>query len=129
MMTARKDVLSGTSDEVTARLEELSRGLAFHEYLTGTRLRSLAVELAKRPDLRVSLITYENESQELEVVLSDCPERDPVLIDRNGVGDQCQVTCDRWLRIGTEPEIESAAGLIGVLLQIFAQPTLSEEAT
>jgi hypothetical protein len=65
MMTARKDLLSGTPDEVTAKLEELSRGLALYEYTSGTRLRSLAVELAKIPDLQVSVISYENESQEL----------------------------------------------------------------
>ena len=47
MMTVRKDLLSGTPDEVSKKVEELSRGMALHEYVTGTRLRALAVELAR----------------------------------------------------------------------------------
>jgi hypothetical protein len=66
MMTARRDALSGTPDKVSAKLEELSRGLALHEYMAGTRLRSLAVELTKRPNLKVSLVTYYDGSGDLE---------------------------------------------------------------
>jgi hypothetical protein len=127
MMTARKELLSGTPDEVAARLEKLSLEMPDYEYLAGTRLRFLAVELVKNPGLQVSVITYGQESQELEVRLSDAPECEPVTIDRNDPGDQCQVTCDRWLKIGTGPEIENAAELIGALLRISAQPTLSKE--
>ena len=87
MMRATKDALSGTPDKVSARLEELSRNLAQHDYAAGTRLRMLAVELTKRPNLRVSLVTYNDESpnvggsQELEVVCPDDPHCEPMLID------------------------------------------------
>jgi hypothetical protein len=40
----------------------------------------------------VSVITYENESQELEVVLSGDPCCDAIMIDRNAAGDLCQMT-------------------------------------
>ena len=52
MMRTTREVLSGTPDNVSARLEELSRDLALHEYMAGTKLRMLAVELTKRPNLK-----------------------------------------------------------------------------
>jgi len=119
-MNARKDLLSGSPDEVSARLEELSRGLALHEYLAGTRLRMLAVELAQRPNLKVSVVTYDNESQELEVVFADGPHREPVVIDPDNVGEHCQITWDRWFAIGNDTEIETAADMVAGILDIPA---------
>jgi hypothetical protein len=127
MMTARKEALSGTPDEVSAKLEGLSRGLALHEYMAGTRLRSLAVELTKRPDLKVSLVTYYDGSQnldgaqELEVVFPDDPHCEPVMIDRDHIGENCQMTWDRWLRIGNDTEIEMAADMIASVLSTCAR--------
>ena len=98
MMRTTREVLSGTPDNVSARLEELSRDLALHEYMAGTKLRMLAVELTKRPNLRVSLVTYKDESrdtdegQELEVVFTDDPHCEPVMIDRDHIGEHCQTT-------------------------------------
>src|SRR5206468_4539418 len=105
MMRASKELLSGTPDKVSARLEELSRDMAQHEYVAGTRLRMLAVELTKRPNIKVSLVTYQDESrnldggQELEVVFTDDPHCEPVMIDRDHIGEHCQITWDRWLHI------------------------------
>lgn len=59
MMTVRKDLLTGTPDEVSRRVEDLSRGMSLHEYMAGTRLRALAVELARHAALTVSVVTYE----------------------------------------------------------------------
>jgi hypothetical protein len=92
MITVRKNRLSGTSDEVSEKVEKLSRGMALHEYMAGTRLRVLAVELAKYDGLTVSVVTYDDESQELEVVLSGDPHCDAIMIDRDRVGDHCQMT-------------------------------------
>ena len=122
MMTARKDLLSGTPDEVADKLEKLSQGIAPHEYKAGTQLHSLAVELTKNPDIQVSLVTYENESQELEVSLTRFAGSDPVLINRNSLGDHCQVTYDLWIKIGTSPDIEKAAEIVRALLRIPADP-------
>jgi hypothetical protein len=117
-MTVQRDLLSGTPDDVAGQLEKLSAGLALHEYTAGTRLRALAVDLTKRPGLRVSVVTYENESQELEVRLSGGLRCDPIVIDRDQVGDQCQITWDQWLAISTGTEIEKAADMISSMLEI-----------
>ena len=127
MMKAKKELLSGTPDKVSARLEELCRELDQHEYLAGTRLRMLAVELTKRPNLKVSLVTYLNEShvpeggQELEIIFADDPHCVPVMIDRDHIGEHCQITWDRWLRIGNDTEIENAADMIASVLNTCAR--------
>jgi hypothetical protein len=127
MMRTTREVLSGAPDNVSARLEELSRDLALHEYMAGTKLRMLAVELTKRPNLKVSLVTYKDESrdtdegQELEVVFTDDPHCEPVMIDRDHIGEHCQTTWDRWLRIGNDAEIEMAADMIASVLNTCAR--------
>jgi hypothetical protein len=127
MMKSKKDPLSGTPDKVSARLEELCRELDRHEYMAGTRLRMLAVELTQRPNLKVSLMTYLNESdvpeggQELEIMFVDDPHCEPVMIDRDHIGEHCQITWDRWLRIGNDTEIETAADMIASILNICAR--------
>ncbi len=120
-MKATRELLSGTPDEVSARLEDLSRGLALHEYMAGTRLRMLAVELATRPNLKVSVVIYQDESQELEVVFTDDPHCEPVMIDRDNAGEHCQVTWDRWFRIGNDTEIETAADMVASILNTCAR--------
>lgn len=118
MITVRKDRLSGTPDEVSEKVEELSRGMALHEYMAGTRLRALAVELAMYPGLTVSVVTYDDESQELEVVLSGDRHCDAIMIDRDRVGDHCQMTWDRWLDIRNDAEIGKTAGFIAAVLNV-----------
>ena len=126
-MRASKELLSGTPDKVSARLEELSRDMAGHEYVAGTRMRMLAVELTKRPNIKVSLVTYQDESrdldggQELEVVFTDDPHCEPVMIDRDHIGEHCQITWDRWLHIRNEPEVEAAADMIASVLNTCAR--------
>ena len=127
MMKANRELLSGTPDKVSARLEELCRELDQHEYMAGTRLRMLAVELTKRPNLKVSLVTYLNESQvpeggqELEIIFADDPHCEPVMIDRDHIGGHCQITWDRWLHIRNDAEIETAADMIASILNTCAR--------
>ncbi len=127
MMKANKELLSGTPDKVCARLEELCRELDLHEYMAGTRLRMLAVELTQRPNLKVSLVTYLNESQvpeggqELEIMFPDDPHCEPVMIDRDHIGEHCQITWDRWLCISNDSEIETAADMIASILNTCAR--------
>ena len=123
MMTARKDLLSGTPEEIADKLEQLSKGITLHEYLAGTQLRSLAATLAQNPELLVSVVTYDNESQEVEVRLASAPKLDPIMIDRNNGGDNCQITLDQWIGINAEPDVENAAKLIAKLLRLCADPT------
>ncbi len=127
MMRASKELLSGTPEKVSARLEELCREMAQNDYLAGTRLRLLAVELTKRLNLRVSVVTYRDEphdldgGQELEVVFTDDPQCEPVMIDRDHIGEHCQITWDRWLHIRNDTEIERAADMIASMLNTCAR--------
>jgi hypothetical protein len=120
-MTSRKDLLNGSPDEVSAQLEELSRGLTQHEYASSARLRLLAVELARRPNLNVSIVTYENESQELEVTFADSQQCDPIMIDRDAIGENCQITWDRWLSISNDHDIETVANMIAGVFNTCAR--------
>ena len=86
----------------------------------GIRLRALAELLSHNTDLLVSVITYENEAQELEVRLANSLGRDPIMIDRNSTGDRGQVTLNEWMKIGTEGDIENTAELITALLHVCA---------
>src|SRR5260370_6613563 len=95
--------------------------------MAGTRLRMLAVELTRRPNLRVSLVTYVNASevpdggQELEVVFREDPHGELLMIDRDHVGEHCQITWDRWLSIGNDTEIATAADMIASILDTCAR--------
>ena len=120
-MTARRDLLSGSSDDVSALLEELSRELSRSEHAAGTRLRLLAAELAKRPNLRISVVTYDNDSQELEVRFTDDPHCEPVIIDRDAGGENCQITWDRWLSISNSRAIGTAADMVAGVLNTCAR--------
>jgi hypothetical protein len=127
MIRATREVLSGTPDEVSAQLDKLSLNLAPHEYSAGTRLRMLAVALTQRPNLRVSLVTYHDESreldgsQELEVLFPGDPDCEPIMIDRDHAGENCQITWDRWVRIINDGEIETAADMISSMLDTCAR--------
>jgi hypothetical protein len=122
MMTVDKVPLSGTPEEIAATLEGQSRGMVPHEYIGGTRLRLLALELAKNTDLQVFVTTYGNESQELEVRLISDSACDPIMVDRNSTGDRCQVSLDHWINIESQPGMEKAARLIAELLRACVNP-------
>jgi hypothetical protein len=116
VITIQKFRLSGSLDDLQRKVEELACDQAPHEYLTGTRLRELAVALAMQADLHVSVVTYADGSQELEVALTDHPGCDPMVIGRDHLGGQCQLTWERWLPIGNEPGIETVVNLIQAVL-------------
>jgi hypothetical protein len=120
VIKADRAVLSGTPDEVRQKIKDLSRTRDLQEAKAGERLRILAAELAQRDDLIVSVIRYENQSQELEVALAEFPECDPVVIDRNATGSHCQMSWERWLDIHDGPGIRHACDLVAELLKISA---------
>ena len=114
-MIAHKLVLKGGTDDLV-RLEQISLRVAPAEYEAGARLRALAVELAKRPELAVSAVAYQDESLELEVLLTSEPARDPVMIGRDSTGDHCQVSWDWWTGINDEPGIERTTQMLVAVL-------------
>ncbi len=84
-MKVHKLVLNGRPDD-GGRLDEFCGRLTARELDAGARLRALAVELARREELAVTAVAYEDESLELEVVLAGDPLREPVTIDRDSTG-------------------------------------------
>jgi hypothetical protein len=87
-VNVRKLILNGTPDD-GGRLEWFCQRLSPVEFAGSGRLRALAVELARRQDLNVSAIAYEDEMLEIEVVVAGDRFREPVSISRDKTGDRC----------------------------------------
>jgi hypothetical protein len=116
VITIQKSRLSGSLDDLQRTVEYLARDQGPQEYLAGTRLRELAITLAMQADLHVSAVTYADGSQELEVVLTDHPSCEPIVIGRDHLGGQGQLTWERWLSIEDQPGIETVVNLIKAVL-------------
>lgn len=123
MITVHKQLLSGTPDDVRAKVEDLAREQDHHDYLAGTWFSELAVKLAMRDGLTVSAVSYDDATvYELEVILTSAPHHDPIVIDRSQPGDHCHITLERWLPISGEPGIEDAVTAIHSILAASARP-------
>jgi len=123
MITASKRLLSGTPEQLRATVEHVARGQDHREYLAGTWLRELAVNLAARDALTVSAVSYDDMAgYELEVTLVSAPHHDPVVIGRSQTGEHCHITLERWLPIDGEPGIEDAVNTIHAILAASARP-------
>ena len=116
MITSHKTILSGSPDDLRRTVERLSLDQEPHEYQAGTRLRELAVALAMQAGFNVSVISYEDGSQELEVGLTDHPGCDPIVICRDQHGERYQLSWDLWLPVEDQPGIEPIVNLIGAAL-------------
>jgi hypothetical protein len=98
-------------------MEDLARDQDDHEYLTGTRFRELAVGLATRDSLAVSVVTSADGAvYELEVSLAGTPHSEAIVIDRSQPGAHCQITLEQWLPIGDEAAVEDAVMTIHAVL-------------
>ena len=132
MSSANKRLLSGTADEVRAIVEHLDCDQDHLEYLAGTWLRELAVELAGCDGLIVSAVSYDDMAgYELEASLVSAPHHDSIVIGRSRTGERCQVTLERWLPIDGEPVIEDALNAIRAILAASARtdPARTTDAT
>jgi len=126
MITANKRLLSGTPGEVRATVEHLDCGQDHREYLAGTWLRELAVNLAGCGGLIVSAVSYDGMAgYELEATLVGAPHNDPIVVGRSRTGDHCQVTLERWLPIDGEPGIEGAVNAIRAILAASGRPDMA----
>jgi hypothetical protein len=121
-MNLRKLILQGTAGD-RGRLEEFCQRLTPAEYAAGTRLRALAVELAKWDELEVSAVAFEDESLELEVILAGDGFREPLTIDRDKTGGRCQVSWERWADIEDGAAIGTTAQMIVALAVSCAAST------
>jgi hypothetical protein len=123
MIVVNKRLLSGTPDDVRATMEYLARNQDHLEYLAGTWLRELAIQLAACDGITVAAVSYDDTAgYELEVTLVSAPHHDPIVIGRSQSGDHCQITLERWLPISGEPEIGDAVKTIHAILAASARP-------
>jgi hypothetical protein len=79
------------------------------------------MELAKHADIQMRLLTYWDESQELEVTLPGDPHCDAIIINRDKGDSNCQVSWERWLQIKDAASTEKAASLISDILKLCAR--------
>jgi hypothetical protein len=108
--------LSGSADDVRGVLERMACDLGDEEYMAGTQLRELAVALAVRSDLSVSVISYDDR-QELQVCLvGDASGENVITLDRSKIGDECALALDRWFSIGDQLSRKRAVRLVRALL-------------
>lgn len=99
MITIGKTVLSGSEPE---QVREQTEGLA------PDRLRDLAISLATCPDLTVSVITYADGSQELEVLHTGPPYPTEDAIDQGRFAGQP----GRTLSITSQDALRDAVELV-----------------
>jgi hypothetical protein len=78
-------------------------------------LRVLAVELARRDELEVAAVAYDDDSLELEVVLAAHRFCEPVTISRDRRGDRCRVILEWWTDVQDDARIESAVDIVAAL--------------
>lgn len=76
---------------------------------------------AENRDLAVQVITYEHDSQELEVRLAGAHASDPVVISRDWTGKRRQVAYDQWMKIDGPEGITKVMDVATLLLRISFQ--------
>jgi hypothetical protein len=106
--TLRKDTLSGaTPHQIRSQTTDLAPA----------QLRELAVTLAQDPDLTVSVITYDNGMQELEVLHTGPPRHTEHTIDHRKFTRKPDAAPPRILPIATRSALQDAAETIRALLR------------
>ncbi len=108
MTTICKAILSGATPQ---QIRDRTEGLV------PARLRDLAVQLAGYPDLTVCVITYDDGTQELEVLHTGPPHRTEDTIDCRRFSRQASGTPAQTLSIASQAGLQEAVSLIhGILL-------------
>jgi hypothetical protein len=107
MITISKVILSGAAPE---QIRDQACGLA------SAPLRELAARLAADPDLTVSVITYQDGSQELEVLHTGLPHCDADAIDCRRFTRQPPAVPARPLSIAGPAGLHDAVRLIRTVL-------------
>ena len=132
MVTIRKAVASRVPpDQILALLEALTSGSGtsgsgtsgpgLDDAAVTTRLRDLALHLASYRDLRVSVITYEDGSAELEVLHAGPPHHTAATIDRGKFAGQPATESGWVVDLAGDSALEHATELIrGTLLAASA---------
>jgi hypothetical protein len=108
MIKICKTVLGGAAP---GDIREQTQGLA------PAQLRELAVQLAADPDLTVSVITYDDGRQELEVLHTGPPRRTEHTIDCCRFERKPAATPARTMSISTPAALLDAADMIRAILR------------
>ena len=96
-MTTRnitKTLLKPDPGQARAQLKELAGSLAPQDRAAGQRLHAVAVELVRR-GLEVTVVDYQDPSQELEIVPPQARHLGPVTIDRDASGTGCHLAWEQ----------------------------------
>lgn len=107
MITFHKTILSGATPQ---QIRDQTSDLA------PARLRDLAVRLAADPDLRVSVITYDDGSKEVEVLHTGPPHRTEDTIDRLKFTRPDPAASARALSVTSESGLQDAVDLVRATL-------------
>ena len=107
MITICKTILSGTAPE---QIRDQTSGLA------SASLRDLAVKLAADPDLTVSVITYSDGRQELEVLHVGPPHHTEDSVDHRSFARQAPETPGWTQSISTQAGLQDAVTAIRTVL-------------
>lgn len=121
-MNTRKIVrtrLDSDPGQAQAQLEELTGQLPPPERPSGAQLRAVAVELVRR-GLEVTVVDYQDPSQELEIVLPQARNLEPVTIDRDPSGTSCHLAWEQLADIPDEAGVARAADTVAALLHAIA---------
>ncbi len=108
MITISKVVLSGSTP---GQIRDQTEGLA------PARLHDLAVQLADDPDLTVSVITYDDGTQELEVLHTGPPHRTEHTVDCRKFTRQPSGTQAQTLSIADPDGLQHAVALVQAILR------------
>jgi len=108
VITISKAVLSGST---RGQIRDQTEGLA------PARLRDLAVQLADDPDLTVSVITYDDGTQELEVLHTGPPHRTEHTVDCRSFTRQPSGTQAQTLSIADPDGLQQAVALVQAILR------------
>jgi NAD(P)-dependent dehydrogenase (short-subunit alcohol dehydrogenase family) len=111
--------LDSDPDQAQAQLGELAGRLPSPERPSGEQLRAVAVELVRR-GLEVTVVDYQDPSQELEIVLPQARHLEPVTIDRDPSGTFCHLAWEQAADITDEAGVARAADTVAALLHAIA---------
>jgi hypothetical protein len=116
MITIRKAVATRVPpDQIRAGIEALTSRSGTSgpgDAEVEARLRELALHLASYPDLRVSVIIYEDGSAELEVLHAGPPHHTEATIDRGKFAGQPAAESGWVVDLTSESALERATDLI-----------------
>jgi len=108
VITISKVVLSGSTP---GQIRDQTEGLA------PARLHDLAVQLADDPDLTVSVITYDVDTKELEVLHTGPPHRTEHTVDCRKFTRQPSGTQAQTLSIADPDGLQQAVALVQAILR------------